>query len=159
MNLARFGHSVMSDSLRPHGLQHAGPPCSSPSLGVRPSSCPLNRRYHPTISSSVALFSRIVFLRYLHDSPLFTQASCKHPLPGPCLWHLIILICLPSLNFSSNPLPLQYHIICLFSFSCIRVRFHSSKDFLKALYPRQLGLCLGNTDAQRIFITSRHPLF
>ena len=54
---SQFSCSVVSDSLRPHGLQHARPPCPSPSSGVCPSSCPLDRRCHPTISSSVALFS------------------------------------------------------------------------------------------------------
>ena len=52
-----FSHQVLSDTLQPHGLQHARPPCPSPSLGVCPSSCPLNPWCHPTILSSVALFS------------------------------------------------------------------------------------------------------
>ena len=52
-----FSHQIMSDSLWPHGLQHARPPCPSLSSGVCPSSCPLNRWCHPTISSFVALFS------------------------------------------------------------------------------------------------------
>ena len=38
----QFSHSVMSDSLRPHGLQHARPPCPSPALGVYSNSCPLS---------------------------------------------------------------------------------------------------------------------
>ena len=46
----------MSDSLRPHGLQHTRPPCPSPSPRVCPSSGPLNQWCHPTISFSVALF-------------------------------------------------------------------------------------------------------
>ena len=50
-------HSVMFDSLRCHGLQHARPPCLSPSPGVYSNSCPLSRWYHPTISSSVVPFS------------------------------------------------------------------------------------------------------
>ena len=45
--------SVMSNSLRPHGLQHARLPCPSPTPGVYPDSCPLSRWFHPTISSSV----------------------------------------------------------------------------------------------------------
>ena len=48
---------VMSDSLQPHGLQHARPPCLSPSPEVCPSSRPLYQWCHPTISSSDALFS------------------------------------------------------------------------------------------------------
>ena len=47
----------MSDFLQPQGLQHARVPYPSPSPGVCPSSCPLNRWSHLTISSSVALFS------------------------------------------------------------------------------------------------------
>ena len=52
-----FSCSVMCDSLRPHELQHARSPCLSLSPGVCPSSCPLNRRCHPTSSSSAPLFS------------------------------------------------------------------------------------------------------
>ena len=47
----------MSDSLRPHGLQHVRPPCPSPTPGVYSNSCPSNRWYHPTISSYVTPFS------------------------------------------------------------------------------------------------------
>ena len=43
--------------LWPHGLQHARPSFSSPSPRVCPSSCPLKRWHHPTVSSSAALFS------------------------------------------------------------------------------------------------------
>ena len=53
----QFSHSVMSDSLRPHGLQHARPPCPLPTPGVYPNSCPLSWWWHPTISSSVIPFS------------------------------------------------------------------------------------------------------
>ena len=53
----QFSRSVVSDSLRPHGLQHARPPCPSPTPGVHQNSCPLSRWCHPTISSSVIPFS------------------------------------------------------------------------------------------------------
>ena len=52
----QFGRSVVSDSLRPHGLQHARPSCPSPTPRVYPNSCPLSRWCHPTISSSVISF-------------------------------------------------------------------------------------------------------
>ena len=42
-----FSHKVMSNSLQPHGLQHARPPCPSPSPRVCSSSCPVNRWCHP----------------------------------------------------------------------------------------------------------------
>ena len=50
-------HSVVSDSLRPHGLQHARSPCPSPTPGVYPNSYPLSQWCHLTISSSVIPFS------------------------------------------------------------------------------------------------------
>ena len=53
----QFSCSVMSDSLRPHELQHARPPCPSPTPGTCSNSCPLSRWCHPTISSSVVPFS------------------------------------------------------------------------------------------------------
>ena len=53
----QFSRSVMSDSLWPHGLQHAKFPCPSPTPGVYSNSCPLSRWCHPTISSSVVPFS------------------------------------------------------------------------------------------------------
>ena len=55
--LLLFSHSVLSDSLRPHGLQHARLPCPSSIPGVCSNSCPLSRWCHPTISSSVIPFS------------------------------------------------------------------------------------------------------
>ena len=53
----QFSHSVMSDSLWPHGPQHTRPPCPSPSPGVYSNSCPSSQWCHPTISSSVAPLS------------------------------------------------------------------------------------------------------
>ena len=47
----------MSDSLQPCELQHARPPCPSPTPEAYPNSCPLSRWCHPTISSSVIPFS------------------------------------------------------------------------------------------------------
>ena len=52
-----FSRSVVSDSLRPHELQDARPPCPSPTPWVYPNSCPLSRWCHLTISSSVIPFS------------------------------------------------------------------------------------------------------
>ena len=53
----QFSRSVVSDSLRPHGLQHSRLPCPSPTPGVYSNSCPLSQWCHPTISSSVVPFS------------------------------------------------------------------------------------------------------
>ena len=51
-----FSHTVISESLQPHRLQHARPLCSSPSLGSCSNSCPLSRWCHQIISSSVIPF-------------------------------------------------------------------------------------------------------
>ena len=53
----QFSRSVLSDCLQPHEPQHARPPCLSPLPRVHPNLCPLSRRCHPTISSSVVPFS------------------------------------------------------------------------------------------------------
>ena len=53
----QFSCSVMSDSLRPHELQYARPPCPSPTPGVHWNSCPSSWWCHPNILSSVVPFS------------------------------------------------------------------------------------------------------
>ena len=55
--LLLFSIPVLSDSLRPHGLQQARPPCPSPSPRVCPSSHSLPQSCHPAILSSEAFFS------------------------------------------------------------------------------------------------------
>ena len=53
----QFSHSVVSDSLQSHELQHARPPCLSPTPGAYPNSCPWSWWCYPIISSSVVPFS------------------------------------------------------------------------------------------------------
>ena len=53
----QVSHLVVSDSLRTHETQHTRPPCPSPIPRVYSNSCPLSWRCHPTILSSVVLFS------------------------------------------------------------------------------------------------------
>ena len=53
----QFSHSVVSNSLRPHGLQHSRPPCPSPTPGFYSNSHPLSQWCHTTISNSVIPFS------------------------------------------------------------------------------------------------------
>ena len=57
LDSVQFSHSVVSDSLWLHELQHARPPCPSPTPGVHSNSCPWSQCCHPTISSSVVPFS------------------------------------------------------------------------------------------------------
>ena len=55
--MIQFSSSVVSDTLRPHGLQHARLPCPFPILGACSNSCPSSLWFHPTISSPVIPFS------------------------------------------------------------------------------------------------------
>ena len=64
---------VMSDSLWPHGLQHARLPCPSPTPRAYSNSCPLSRWCHPTISSSVSPFSS--HLQSFSTSQLFASGG------------------------------------------------------------------------------------
>ena len=77
--IVQFSCSVVSDSLQPHGPQHARPPCLSPTPGVYPNSCPLSRWCHPTISSSVVPFSSCLKFfpasRSFQTSQLFASGS------------------------------------------------------------------------------------
>ena len=69
----QFSHSVISDSLLPHGPQHTRPPCP-PTPGVYPNSCPLSRWCHPTILSSVDPFSSC--LQSFPASGCFQMSQC-----------------------------------------------------------------------------------
>ena len=90
----QFSHSVMSNSLQPHGLQHARPPCPSSTPRVYSNSCPMSRWCHPT--SQPHLITRlgykiIVFLMtfsfVLMDSlpqyPHLQEMSFCHPYNPP----------------------------------------------------------------------------
>ena len=69
----QFSHSVMSNSLWPHGLQNTRPPGPSPTLGAYPNSCPLSWWYHSTVSSSVVPFSSC--LQYFPASGSFSMSQ------------------------------------------------------------------------------------
>ena len=73
----QFSRSLVSDSLRPHELQHARPPCPSPAPWVRPNSRPLSQWCHPAISSSVIPFS---------SCPQSLPASGSSPMSQLCAW-------------------------------------------------------------------------
>jgi len=69
----QFSRSVVSNSLRPHGLQHTRPPCPSPTPRAYSNSCPLSQWCHPTISSSVVPFSS--HLQYFPASGSFLMSQ------------------------------------------------------------------------------------
>ena len=71
----QFSCSVVSDSLRPHGLHQARLPCPSPTPRACSNSCPLSQWCHPTISSSVVPFS---YLQSFQHQSLFQWVSSSH---------------------------------------------------------------------------------
>ena len=73
----QFSRSVVSDSLRPHELRHARPPCPSPTPGVHSDWCPSSQWCHPAISSSVVPFS---------SCPQFLPASESFPMSQLFTW-------------------------------------------------------------------------
>ena len=79
----QFSHSVVSNSLQPHGLQHARLLCPSPTPRACSNSCPSSRWCHPTISSSVFPYSSC--LQSFLASGLY---------PFICLWTFRLLPCL-----------------------------------------------------------------
>ena len=89
--LLSFSGSVVSDSLWPHGLQHARLPCPSPSPRVCSNSCPLTWWCHPTISSSVVPFSSC--LQSFPAIRVFSNKSALH-IRWPKDW---------SFSFSTSP--------------------------------------------------------
>ena len=75
----QFSHSVVSNSLRPHGLQNSRVPCPSPTPGACSNSCPLSQWCHPTISSSVIPFpSPCPAFSLSQHQGLFQWVSCSH---------------------------------------------------------------------------------
>ena len=101
--LVQFSCSVMSNSLEPHGLQHARCPCPSPTPGVYSNSCPLSQWCHPTISSSIIPFSSC--LRSFPASGSF-QMSQLLASGGQSIWVLASTLVLPMTIQSWFPLGL-----------------------------------------------------
>ena len=71
LSSVQFSHSVVSDSLQPHGLQHARPPCPSPTPGVYSNSCPLSRGCHPQVLWLYAVKRQIWFFLLYYGPLLF----------------------------------------------------------------------------------------
>ena len=98
-----FSHSVVSDSLQPHGLQHARPPCPSPSPRTCSNSCPSSQWCHPTILSSVIPFSSC--LQSFPASPLYLADNyrCQTSSPLEALAEPFRLGQVPTLGSHSLP--------------------------------------------------------
>ena len=114
-NIYQFSCSVVSDSLRPHELQDARPPCPSPPLGVHPNPRPLCWWCHPTTSSSVVPFFSCLqsFLASgsLNESTLHIRWpkywSFSFNIWLQYLTVIISIFCLPCMSSLWNCLTLQ----------------------------------------------------
>ena len=98
----QFSHSVMSNSLQPHGLQHTRPPCPPPTHRACSNSCPLSQWCHPTIASSVIpFFSCLQSFPASGSSPM-SQFFTSHRSPKVTFWsHRWPKYC--SFSFSISP--------------------------------------------------------
>ena len=115
-----LSHSVMSNSLWPHGLQHARPLCPLPSPRACSNSCPLSRWCHPTISSSVTLFSSCLqSFPALGSFPMIRLFAAEY---WPKYW---------SFSFSINP---SNEYSGLISFRIDSFDFLAVRGSLKSLF-------------------------
>ena len=89
-----FSHSVVSDSLPPHELQHISIPCPSPTPGVHSNSRPLIQWCHPAISSSVVPFS---------SCPQSLRASESFPMSQLFAWASALASFPPKISQGWSP--------------------------------------------------------
>ena len=107
--IIQFSCSVMSDSLQPHGLQYARPPCPSPTPRVYSNSCPLSQWCHPTIyyitmreSWTTETFKQTVPTWFVHKNavrPLKITECSKElafmwviPIPGGWAYQVVLVV-------------------------------------------------------------------
>ena len=130
-----FSHSLMSNFLQSHGLQHARLPCPSPSLRVASNSCPLSWWGHPTISSSVASFS-----------------SCLQSFPASGSFQMRLLFASgdQSTGASASALVLPINI---------QERFLLGLTDLISLQSKGFSRAFSNTTVQKHQFFSTQPLF
>ena len=133
----QFSRSVISDSLWSNGLQHARPPCPSPTLGAYSNSCPSNWWCYPTISASVIPFS---YCLHFPSIRVFSNEPVFH-IRWPKYW---------SFSFSISP---SNEYSGLISFSWLDLlavqgtlksllQYHSSKASILLQLYKQNNLCV-----------------
>ena len=88
----QFSRSVMSDSLRPHGLQHARLACPSPTPGAYSNACPLSQWCHPTISLCLIFIPSTGYFLYVSHSIWFSMLLSLELVLllkwSPLIWHI-----------------------------------------------------------------------
>ena len=102
----QFRRSATSDSLRPHGLQHARPPCPSTTPRVYSNSCPLNQWCHPIISSSGDLVKQTSHI--LLWEPQGTSSYWHYKACPPCPWLFALLPSAALCNAGWHNVPLPW---------------------------------------------------
>ena len=139
-------------ALRPHGLQHTRPPCPSPTPGACSNSCPLSRWCHPTISSSVVLFSSC--LQSFPASGSFPKSQF-FGIRWPKYWNFSIS---PSNEYSGLISFRKFFLwylspnlpwICFFPLPHYN-RLHKGRDSL--LYPNSQKQCLVSNRHQTLYL-------
>ena len=115
--LLLLNHSVMSNSLRPHGLQHARCPCLSPSPRVCSNSCPVSQWCHSTILSSAASIS-----------------SCPQSFPASRSFPVSQLFALGGQSIRASASILPMNIQSVFPWGLTGLVSFKSKEPLRVLY-------------------------
>ena len=128
----QFSCSVVSDFLRPHGLQHASFPCPSPTPRACSNSCPSSWWCHPAISSSVVPFSSCLqsfsASGSFQMSQFFTSGGQSSFID---LIYCFLNLYYISLLWSLIPsLLLTFHFICSFFSKCFGYKFRLLEIFL-----------------------------
>ena len=97
LSSVQFSCSVLFDSMRPHGLQHARPPCPSPTPGVYPNSCPSSQWWMP--SNHLILCHPLLFLPSIFSSIRVFPSESALWIKWPKYWNFSFNIS-PSNEYS-----------------------------------------------------------
>ena len=141
----QFSHSIVFDSLRPHGLQHARPPCLSPTPGVYSNSGPSSQWCHPTISTCRPL---LLLPSIFPSIRVFSSESVRR-IRWPKYWSFSFNIS-PS-NECSGPISFRIDKLDLLAVQRTlksRLQHHSSKALIlrrSAFFTGQLSYPYMNT--------------
>ena len=148
-NSVQFSCSVVSDSLQPHGLQHARPPCPSPAPGVYSNSCPLSQWCYATTSSSVTPFSSC--LSNFTQIRVFSNKLSLH-IRWPKYWSFSISPSIISVHFQGKPLNItviQIYALTSNTEEAEVERFYEGlQDFLELIPKKDIHFIIGDWNAK-----------
>ena len=133
-----FNHSIVSDSLQPYGLQHARLPHPSPTPGACSNSFRLSQWCHPTISSSVDLFSFCLKSFPASGSFLMSQLFASHSVLFPiwlCVNVVVQLLSPVRLFVTPWTAACQASVSFTISWSLPKTHVHWVDDAIQPLHP------------------------